>query len=141
MFGCLGTVLLGFGVVLYPAFAQARDRARTQVEIHRAFQVNLAMMSYQVGNDDRFPDMAHVADALRPYLHDEQTLAGLSQYEWNVDLSFKPFKKIKNLDHIWVLRTKSPDAFGKYVMCTQNSTRTVEPSLRANFEQKPILTP
>jgi hypothetical protein len=67
---CIG----GLAAVLFPAFNQARQAARTNVCETRLEQVATATMIYAIDHDDRLPLADNWMDAIDPYIESQAAL-------------------------------------------------------------------
>lgn len=96
---CLCGVLI-LGAILFPVFAQAREKARVTTCMSNLKQLGLAMQMYLADYDDRFPAAAVWGDMLTPYAHDQKPFRcpsvpeGKFGYAMNSDLSRKALEKI-----------------------------------------------
>jgi type II secretory pathway pseudopilin PulG len=80
MIGCGGVFILLLagiaimGAILFPVFAQARERARQASCMSNIRQLSLAMQMYAQDYDDRLPLRARWMDSLLPYTKNEALL-------------------------------------------------------------------
>ncbi len=66
--GCAGFFLLSiFAAILFPVFAQAREKARQSACASNLKQISLQMLGYAQDNDDKFPPAKRWMDAIKPY--------------------------------------------------------------------------
>jgi prepilin-type processing-associated H-X9-DG protein len=77
LIGCAGVSILLLagvailGAILFPVFAQARERARQAVCMSHLNQMSQALAMYSQDYDDRLPRRATWMDGLGPYTHQE----------------------------------------------------------------------
>jgi hypothetical protein len=77
LIGCGGVSILLLagvailGAILFPVFAQARERARQAVCMSNLDQMARALTMYSEDYDDRLPRRANWMDGLGPYMHRE----------------------------------------------------------------------
>jgi hypothetical protein len=80
MIGCGGVFILLLaglaimGALLFPVFAQARERARQAICLSNVKQLSLAMQMYAQDYDDRLPQRANWMDSLELYVKNEAVL-------------------------------------------------------------------
>jgi prepilin-type processing-associated H-X9-DG protein len=77
IFGCGGLLLVAlafvaiFAAILFPVFAQAREKARTMSCLANVKQLSAAMVMYSQDYDGRFPRATVWMDAIRPRITKE----------------------------------------------------------------------
>ncbi|MFW5697183.1 MAG: hypothetical protein ACOCX1_01330 [Fimbriimonadaceae bacterium] len=71
--GATCLVIIVFGAILFPVFAQARLAANQEVSLNKLKDQSVALLQYALDNNDRFPAEAWM-DGIGLYLSDESTL-------------------------------------------------------------------
>jgi hypothetical protein len=71
--GATCLVLIVFGAILFPVFAQARLAANQEVSLNKLQGQSVALLQYALDNNDRFPAEDWM-DGIGLYLSDEDTL-------------------------------------------------------------------
>ncbi len=105
---CLCGVLI-LGAILFPVFAQAREKARATGCLANLNQLSTAMQMYLVDYDNRFPAAAAWGDLLTPYAKDWRMFRcpsvpeGKFGYAMNSDLSRKALEKIAQPEQVPML--------------------------------------
>ena len=102
--GCLLTVIMA--AILFPVFAQAREKARAVSCLSNIKQSNLAILMYSQDYDETFPHTTQWQDLITPYVRREDVFhcptasKGITTedapygYAFNSDLLDKPLAKI-----------------------------------------------
>lgn len=85
--------------ILFPVFAQAREKARQTACLSNEKQIGLAMMQYVQDNDETWPAQAKDAMALA-----DSGIAGANPYNWRDSV----YPYIKNLQ-IWLCPSDRPN--------------------------------
>jgi prepilin-type processing-associated H-X9-DG protein len=73
--GCLGMsvfIIMGLAVILFPVFAQAREKARQTSCLNNIKQMSLGMLMYTQDYDGKFPPTPGWMDKIAPYIKKEE---------------------------------------------------------------------
>lgn len=89
-------------VILFPVFAQAREKARTTQCMNNLRQLSLAMLAYAADYDDRLPPAPRWSDSIAARIRDPITFRcpsvppGKFGYAMNSRLSRQTMSKLEN---------------------------------------------